>query len=223
MSTKTLTLIGDVHGKIEQYLSLISATTTPSIQLGDMGIGDAFLAPPSGVNLPFLNGHKFLRGNHDSPELCRQHPSYLGDFGYDDQTGIFWVGGAFSLDSERRLPSRSWWPDEELSQEQWERILADYERLKPDFVISHECPASANGRMLDSVVPKPVDGFDATVYHLGKRASSRTLTCVQMERMLQLHQPRRWAFGHYHVSWEGRIGRTQFFCLAELEVREFHL
>ncbi len=223
LSGNRITLIGDVHGKVERYLSIVSGMSEPSVQLGDMGLGDAYLAPPAGADLPALDHHRFLRGNHDAPDLCRRHPNYLGDFGFNEPTGMFWVGGAFSVDRERRLESKSWWPDEELTMEQWERLVAEYERSKPELVISHECPGSVNGRMLSAIVPKPIKGYDAAVYAKEKRQCARTRTCVLMDTMLRIHAPERWVFGHYHVSWEATIGRTHFCCLAELETREFEL
>ena len=229
-SKNCVALIGDVHGKIDEYLSIVNSLMVPSLQVGDMGLGDVFLAPPGGANLPPLNGHRFLRGNHDSPQLCRIHPNYLGEFGIDDNTGIFWVSGAFSVDRQRRLASGSWWPDEELSHRQWMGLLADYERLKPEFVISHECPASVNQRMLNSIVSPRIGGYsleafdsDTAAYVSEKRKCSQSLTCTKMDSMLRVHRPQRWVFGHYHTSWEGNIGGTQFFCLAELEMRQFEL
>jgi hypothetical protein len=74
----SLFLIGDIHGRIDEYLKLL-ASRPPyfrSIALGDMYLGRL------GVHLPELpTGHKFLRGNHDDPALCRAHPNYLGDYG----------------------------------------------------------------------------------------------------------------------------------------------
>ncbi len=222
-------LIGDIHCKLDEYLSIINSLTVPSIQVGDMGLGDAFFVPPGGVDPPPLNGHRFLRGNHDSPQLCRAHPNYLGEFGMDDNTGIFWVSGAISMDRQRRLASGSWWPDEELSDQQWMSLLADYERLKPEFVVSHECPGSVNQQMLNSIVPERIacrsDVSDSrfAAYIEKKRKCSQSLTCTKMDSMLQVHRPERWAFGHYHKSWECNVGGTQFFCLAELEMRQFEL
>lgn len=223
-------LIGDVHGKVDKYLSIVSSLTVPSLQVGDMGLGDVFFAPPKGADLPLLVGHRFIRGNHDSPQLCRAHPNYQGDFGIDDDTGIFWVSGAFSVDRQRRLASASWWPDEELCDQQWMRLLADYERLKPEFVVSHECPASVNQQMLDSIAPQSGDsysfeavGSNVAAYIAEKRKCAQSPTSTKMDSMLRIHRPQRWVFGHYHMSWEANFEGTQFFCLAELQMREFEL
>jgi hypothetical protein len=195
-----------------------------------MGIGDAFFAPPNGACLPPLSGHRFLRGNHDSPQLCRVHPNYLGEFGLDDATGFFWISGAVSVDKERRMASEAWWPDEELSDNQWARLVAEYDRLRPDFVISHECPASVNQRMLESVVPQRVTQFSSEAFGYGvaayvaeKRRCAESFTCKQMDSLLRIHRPQRWVFGHYHMAWEANIGGTHFTCLAELQAREFEM
>jgi len=48
-----------------------------------------------GVVLPELPPeHKFIRGNHDDPKFCREHPNYLGNFGYLPDDELFFVSGA---------------------------------------------------------------------------------------------------------------------------------
>ena len=74
----SLFLIGDIHGRIPQYLKLLASLPpcSRSIALGDM-----YLVRP-GVHLPeLLPEDKFLRWNHDDLALCRAHPNYLGDVG----------------------------------------------------------------------------------------------------------------------------------------------
>lgn len=93
-------LIGDVHGKFDRYGEILTGLPC-SIQLGDMGIGFGLddLFPKADPTK-----HRFLRGNHDNPELCRRHPNYLGDFGFE--FGIFFISGAFSVDRHLRTMGR---------------------------------------------------------------------------------------------------------------------
>jgi predicted phosphodiesterase len=71
-------LIGDIHGRIPDYLRLV-ATLQPGSR--SIALGDVYIGRP-GVHLPELPPeHKFIRGNHDDPKLCREHPNYLGDYG----------------------------------------------------------------------------------------------------------------------------------------------
>src|ERR1700693_5291578 len=105
-------VIGDVHGKTGLYKRLVRSMPPGqrSIQVGDMGIGF------EGVRIHNMSmDHRWFRGNHDNPDKCRKHPNYLGDWGYDPETKIFWLAGAFSIDRAWRTEGVSWWADEELS------------------------------------------------------------------------------------------------------------
>lgn len=75
-------IIGDVHGHIADYMTL-AAASQESIQIGDMGLGFR------GVSLEPNPAHRFFRGNHDAPQACREHPNYLGDWGYDEARDLF--------------------------------------------------------------------------------------------------------------------------------------
>ena len=70
----TCRVIGDVHGNIAEYLAICSECDR-SVQLGDMGLGF------KGVYLPSdeVMNHKFIRGNHDDPAACREHPYFIKD------------------------------------------------------------------------------------------------------------------------------------------------
>jgi len=87
----SLFLIGDIHGRINEYLKLLASLPPRS---NSIALGDIYLGRP-GVHLPELPPeHKFLRGNHDDPALCREHPNYLGDYGYLPDDDLFFVNGA---------------------------------------------------------------------------------------------------------------------------------
>lgn len=183
-------VIGDVHGRISDYMAL-ARTSGESVQIGDMGLGFR------GVSLPPSPTHRFFRGNHDSPELCRQHPNYLGDWGYDEGRDFFWFSGADSIDRHLRREGVSWWRDEELSIAQFNEALDLYERVKPSVVLSHDGPQDYISALF------------------GIRDRSRTRQALQAA--YELWQPRVWVFGHHHVrrELESREG-TLFVCLPEL-------
>ena len=69
----------------------------------------------SGVYLPHdeVMNHKFIRGNHDDPQACREHPYWIKDGLIEND--IMYIGGAWSIDREYRTEGVSWWRDEELS------------------------------------------------------------------------------------------------------------
>jgi predicted phosphodiesterase len=185
-------MIGDVHGKIDQYRQLIQ-NVDYSIQVGDMGVGF--------VDVPIMQPqHRFLRGNHDNPDLCRQHPNYLGEWGYLPLPKLFYVSGAYSIDRDMRIAGINWWADEELSQEELGKALTEYALVKPEIVISHDCPVSLIQTMLRNIVTYPI--------------GSRTGHTLQA--MLDVHRPDAWIFGHHHVNVIQKIKNTEFVCLAEL-------
>lgn len=206
-----ITIIGDVHGKTKAYTQLLRrlGPDTPSIQIGDMGLGFKGVGlPPPGTAMPAGN-HKFFRGNHDSPEKCCKHPSYLGDWGFDKNWSLFWIAGAWSIDRDYRIEGISWWSDEELSYAELTRTLDAYVAAKPRFVLSHDCPESASTVLLYDLMGP---------YFFAKRQCSTSRTCAALENMLAAWAPEEWIFGHYHVDKEFKVPgyRTKFRCVAEL-------
>lgn len=198
--------IGDVHGKTEQYARLVMGlpNDSKSIQVGDMGLGF------KGTLLPVFDNHKFIRGNHDDPSKCRNHPNYLGEAGYFPETGIFYLGGAWSIDQKWREEGVSWWPDEELSEEQFDEATELYVQSKPRIVVTHDCPSSAANSILSFLSNgRPGD--------LIEQRTQKRLQC-----MLNLHEPEYWVFGHWHVSFTFKLTgiNTTFICLNELEYKE---
>ncbi|VVB52774.1 Uncharacterised protein [uncultured archaeon] len=187
----SIIIFGDVHGYTKQYQKYLRQNLDPSqrtIQIGDMGLGFA------GVGLhPMAENHKFFRGNHDSPAKCRAHKNYLGDYGYLELDGIFYLAGARSIDRAYRTEGVSWWADEELSYEELGKAIDLYKQVKPRFVLSHEAPAIAGKVLLHSQLGP---------YFTAKLACSMSRTAEAMQQMLDIHQPEKWIFGHYHLHEE---------------------
>lgn len=182
-------LIGDVHGKVEAYKDLI-LTEKESIQLGDFGFSKqhewhlANVAP----------SHKVLFGNHDDYTYV-DYAHSLGHFGvYKD---IFFIRGAHSIDRQYRIAGRDWWEEEELSWQQWNECIEMFGDIKPEVVISHDCPTTIKVAMFK--------------YH------QKTFTDRGLEECFLVHKPSMWFFGHYHQSTHSVIGNTFFKCLDELE------
>jgi hypothetical protein len=236
--------IGDCHGRIKQYRALIRALPegAKSLQLGDMGIGFKGVHLFPGGSL--LRGdHSFIRGNHDSPAMCRKHKCYKGEWGYDSSEELFYLGGAWSIDQEWRTENVSWWRDEELSYAELDKAYQLYVQTKPRIVATHEAPCLAAWRMLGSLVegqngivgvsyqahePCPTDQSvrlkgDEYAYYKSKLGCVNTRTSQALQRMFEEWQPEYWLFGHYHRDMDFRIGRTQFSCLNELTLKEINL
>lgn len=202
----TIRIIGDVHGKFRNYRDVIRDVPR-SIQVGDMGVGfkrnhgdfEWCANPP--YDSMSRGDHKFIRGNHDNPQACSRHPYWIADGTVVD--GIYCLGGAVSIDKAWRTQGLDWWPDEECSYAELERMIDDYAAIKPEVVVTHDCPSSIANEILSA--------FNMQKIEDGSR------TRVALERMLESHQPREWFFGHWHVSLSFVREQTRFTCLNELE------
>lgn len=204
-----LTLIGDIHGKFQEYYYPIISRLDKkrSIQVGDMGLGfpstkDEVFTPP--------RQHKFIRGNHDNPEVCRKHPNYLGDFGYIEKWDLFYVSGAWSIDRKYRIEGSTWWSEEELGMKDSNDALKLYMESKPRIMITHDCPEIAKINTLTHI-------------HGENPNNIPTRTNQLFQAMFEFHKPSYWFFGHYHVSHLFQIHNTQFRCLGEGEEAEIDL
>lgn len=199
-----LRIIGDVHGKFRRYREIIRNVPF-SIQVGDMGVGFRNRMGEWTANPPYdamSEGRNFfIRGNHDNPEVCRRQKHWIPDGSVVD--GIYCLGGAVSIDRAWRTEGLDWWSDEELSYAALERMVDEYTAIKPDVVITHDCPASA---------------ADGILAHFNMRKiEDGSRTRVALQTMLDIHQPKEWYFGHWHQSVSFVRGRTAFRCLNELE------
>ncbi len=181
--------IGDVHGKMGEYLHIIDGCTE-SVQVGDFGAGF--------VTLPALGpAHRFIRGNHDSPAVCRQHPNWIQDGTHEN--GVFFVGGAKSIDRAYRIEGISWWPDEELSYAELTGIVDEYAKWQPEVMVTHDCP--------EVIANALFGGFKINVDSITRQA---------LDVALNAHAPKTWIFGHWHMNVDRVINGTRFICLGEL-------
>ena len=197
--------IGDVHGKYRQYKAIIEGEKN-TIQVGDVGVG--FLRYPHGdpaPNPPYdamvKSGARFIRGNHDSPAVCKKHTQWIKDGVVENNT--MFIGGGFSIDYMYRVKDFSWWADEQLSVPELDALLGVYLAATPEIMVTHDCPLFLYGRIHEKVFKSNSDTPEA------------------FDRMFgSAHRPKLWVFGHHHKSFDEIIGGTRFVCLAELEVRE---
>lgn len=157
-------LLGDTHGDSHWVYNVQQRAAEGGadciFQLGDFGIwhgpaGKRFIEQISKVaaetNVPFY----FLDGNHEDfvrlNDLVRKgevnddgHVEILPSLFYSPR-GHRWewsgkrfitMGGAVSIDKDRRVFGKSWWPEEEITDAQ----VADVEEGKVDVLLSHDCP-----------------------------------------------------------------------------------
>jgi hypothetical protein len=194
--------IGDIHGDFTIYKKLIGELQS-SIQLGDMGLG---FSEYEDKRYPVTENHKFIRGNHDDPEVCNALPTCLGDYGVTDE-GIFFICGGHSIDKEFRVPGVSWWEAEQLSYTTFrEKVFPLYVKTKPKVVISHDAPFAC---------------YD----HVVKFDSMKNISCVTslaFDEMLRMIEPKIWIHAHFHKSHFYQIDGfgTEFHSLGINEVKE---
>lgn len=202
--------IGDVHGKFRRYHQILVGHIN-TIQVGDMGVGffhHTNAAPyenPSQHKMK-LGGHRFIRGNHDNPRACLEHPQWIKDGTIEGD--VMFIGGATSIDRAMRVINRSWWPDEELSPEALNLLVAVYRISKPRVMVTHECPNWVAEAM----------GYNTFKYTFKYDDPSATRQAFQS--MSEFHQPDIWIFGHWHRSFDKTLNGTRYICLAELETKE---
>lgn len=199
-------LIGDIHGNWYNYQLLTApeaGTIERSVQVGDFGIGfhgeywhervnDFHGANP---------GHRFIRGNHDSPEQCRKEMlGWIPDGTIEND--VMYIGGAWSIDYEFRTPGVDWWRDEELSYQTLNQLIEVYSIVKPRVMITHDAPTLTSYYMFvrkgNSFGPK---------LHL-------TRTGEALQAMFEIHQPEFHFFGHWHHTSAMKINGTTFVCLG---------
>lgn len=201
--------IGDVHGKFGRYKTLIKQYQN-TIQLGDMGVGfykytmnqdiKADANPPHYKMIE--GGHRFIRGNHDNPSVCRQQSQYISD-GHTEN-GMMFIGSASSVDIDKRTKHMDWWPDEELSQKELDILTEQYLDYKPIVMATHDCPES---------IAKTMRRYEQKI-----TGSNRIRLAFQ--NMFEHYQPKIWIFGHWHQSYDRLSHGTRFICLNELEIKE---
>lgn len=207
-------LIGDIHGAWEQYHAIASEVDR-SIQVGDFGVG--FSGPywhERADEFHWDGQHRFIRGNHDDPTRCQHMAGWIRDgFVEVKDRVVMHIGGAWSIDYAWRTEGTSWWRDEELSQLAFDHLIEVYSVVKPQVMITHDCPSVASLEMFCKT-------GHAKMFN-GKQILTRTGEALQ--RMFEIHQPEEWFFGHWHKTLDMAIDGTKFQCLGELEYKDVEL
>lgn len=197
--------IGDVHGKFRAYREIIRDVPA-SIQVGDMGVG--FINPATDrptENPPYdamvQGNHRFIRGNHDNPGVCRKHSQWIKDGAVEGD--IMFIGGAYSIDKDYRTPNYTWWADEELSDDEFDLMVPIALAAQPKIMVTHDCPTEVCAQMYASH-----HRFDDSRTEIG------------LQKVFEAHQPDLWIYGHHHISFDQIINGTRFICLPELATIE---
>lgn len=199
-----LAIIGDIHGNFNQYKNICAILDMPTIALGDIGIGFP------NINFPKMPcKDKIFPGNHDDRRaFVRYQDNYVGDYGAYQPDGaikpIFFLGGGFSPDFKSRTHGFDFWDYEQLSLRELEHAQHIYETLKPDVVVTHERPFGLTESLLEE--------FRNSRPYLFYRER----TTVFLERLLDIHIPKVWVYGHWHENRHDTYRGCEFYCVEQL-------
>ena len=209
-------VVGDVHGKVNQFLDIVAdyrqRSTELIIQLGDLGFQKQwdevrqYCRDTNETNLRIIPGnhddYKRYSVNYFNNEMqwCRTEPLLVEDVWDEEYMNCFSVRGANSIDKYLRKEGRDWFPEEELSYTQLGKAVDDFIIARPEYMFSHTCPSSIKKQLF------------------GYAESSRTEQALQV--MFELHEPEYWFFGHFHSFRDEVINGTRFICLTELQTFE---
>lgn len=189
----SLLVIGDVHGKINEYWKLINEYNIDSIQVGDFGFKRHHNWHLENID---SSKHKINFGNHDDYTYLDK-PHSLSDFTYFDKKKLMTVRGAYSIDKHLRTENLDWWANEELNYEEMQNAIDFYNLNKPKIMITHDCPQSIKESLFN--------------------IKDKSITSNGLQIMFESHQPDIWVFGHNHTSKNEVINGVRFICLKELE------
>lgn len=189
-------ILGDIHGHWNEADEVISDASKKHpgishiIQCGDLADGwDSKRREsrwnPKTTSLPI----HWCCGNHENhdkldagdlnPRLNYQPRGSVIEL--DGRTAMFF-GGAHSVDRVYRMPHVSWWPQEDITQEQLDAALA-YEG-EVEIMITHDRP----------------DDFPWPDFLRGDMKEGRS-NRVALQILWEKFRPRFWAHGHHHWSW----------------------
>jgi Icc-related predicted phosphoesterase len=211
--------IGDIHGKFMTYWNLLDGVyenvgggkaAKRSVQVGDYGLGFNSDTDARALGWAEANcGHKFIRGNHDSPDVCKLTKNWIEDGTYDADHGVLYIGGAWSIDRHYRTPGVDWWFDEEVSYEKLQALTEQFSVLKPKIVVTHDAPTWVAYEMFLKQMSNP--------YHV------KTRTGEALQEMFDSWKPELHIFGHWHHTKVSNIDGTTFVCLGELAYMDVDL
>lgn len=188
-----LLVVGDVHGKVNEYEKILKGHKSSSVQVGDFGFKTHHEWHLKNVD---CSQHRINFGNHDDYTYLNK-PHSLSDWSFGYESNLMTVRGAYSIDKAYRTENIDWWANEELSYQNMIHVIDCFKFHKPKIMITHDCPDYVRR------------------YMFGIR--DKSLTTNGLQDMFEFHQPDLWIFGHHHRSKNEVINGTRFICLSELE------
>lgn len=210
---------GDTHGEFEDLSGAIRELSPAAVIVaGDFGYWHESDLVEGGSPEAFL--HEGLRhpgvpvyfcdGNHENHAMLQalvreqgwENPIEAGEDLFYLPRGssleirghkCLFMGGAFSIDKAWRVEGKSWFPEEDVTEEEIERTLARPDLDSFDTVITHTCPSVCLPAVCAAVGIQPEwVTSDAT-----ERALQRLLEAVP--------NAKDWYFGHWHQALDFKV------------------
>lgn len=212
-----LYVTGDTHGlidfdKIIKFIQSHNITKNDYLFiLGDAGIfwkeNDHILEHYDELDVTII----FIDGNHENYTLLNNHEIVeffgakvhkitdhifhilRGEILEIEGNTILCIGGGTSIDKKYRKPNITWWPQENISDEDIDNAIKNLKRYdnKVDYVFTHTSP---------SVIHRDVFQFwdDENVF--------------QLDKINMIVNCKHWYFGHYHID---RVFNDMYQCFYQ--------
>jgi len=203
-------VLGDLHGEFDRLNCLIEQEQPDIVlQVGDFGywprIDDQDLAAINTAHTKIY----FCDGNND--DLAYLHPLvkipgqpvqiipgiiYMprgSVLDLEDGRRILFIGGAQSIDQNRRFEGWDWFPQEVIC----DQDVCEVPDSVVDIVISHTCPEEF-----------AVENYSRQEY--SEADPSRQI----LSQILHRYKPSLWYFGHWHIFAQGQYLNTKWTSLG---------
>lgn len=206
--------IGDSHGKFDNFnfvvVEALKKLNSNNIEISDIiSVGDFGYWPKMGLSYSrenlFNNPVKWIDGNHEDFQSLSE--SYLYSDSWDCahiprgtfEDNVFFIGGATSIDKERRIYGHDWFELENIS-------YTDF--YKADEVVRNNADSINVMCAHDSII-------SAYQYLIGgnKGKHTKDSNAEALEQLFLIAQPKVYVHGHHHVAMRYQIDATRFVSL----------
>jgi len=206
---------GDLHGDFSFLDKTIKS-------LDGLGIDEVWIAGDFGYGFPGTFDQpietpkiriRFIRGNHDNPNIRIYFDwDHKGFFYIPDgmiHHDTLFIGGAWSIDWQQRTPGMNWWDQEQLSMGEMDMIEEKVRRYEGaiNTVITHEAPYELYKHL------HPMHAFP--------NRTAEFLEHLRKNVLVGPKKPSLWLFGHHHKRLNVNVDGTQFICLHVMQTGHY--
>lgn len=218
LDTHAIAFVGDIHGKPAAFehtlATALNRGVTSIVQVGDFWIYDGSKEPTKLERIitrvcrdarmdADLVDYRFIDGNHENfdfltpdaadPVRISEHVTYIPRGSRVTLAGadLLFLGGASSADREWRTEGKTWWPAENITEDQLDRALTTSGRGPVDVLVTHEATTAVfadlcarGGHTFDKMNDPPGDA-----------------NRVKLDQLVDAARPRALVHGHHHTGY----------------------